>query len=1349
MSFDKATCNQLSRFVNDARNLLTEEFTRQLQNEYGLDPATGSVTELDKLTALDDSRRETASILHETMAYYLDGEAGDSKDRKAALNRILREQAFTVLNRLCALRLAEARDLILQAVGSGYQSQGFQLYDRLAGPALGETGEAYRTFLFSIFDELAVELPPLFDRFNPEGRLFPRPTALLALLDLINNTDLETLWAEDETIGWIYQYFNSQEERRAMRAASSAPRNSRELAVRNQFFTPRYVVEFLTDNTLGRIWYEMTKAKTRLVNTCNYLVRRPTEIFLDKGRDAPVGKIQDENLSQEELLKRPVYIPHRPLKDPREIKMLDPACGSMHFGLYAFDLFEHIYEEAWELEEKLGAKAFQRLAHLDALHETYPNKAAFTHDVPRLIIEKNIHGVDIDPRAVQIAGLSLWLRAQKSWGMQGLPQQKRPQIYKSNIVCAEPMPGDRKMLDDFLATLDVSRLESLLRESLSLPLYSRLRVTQAMAKALKDLVRTVWNEMELAGEAGSLLKIEETLRDAIAEARIALKEKSPLFQVLDYGLGTEAQSNLGFWDHAEQLVLVSLKKYAEEATGDYQRRLFAGDAVQGFAFIELCRKLYDAVLMNPPFGDASNRAQAYLEKNYPTWNKNLLCSFIERGWEISFSGGAVGAIYDRTAIVKSTYEKFRRTILVPDNRLAAMSDLGWGVLDANVEVTTSVLHHHSTLNGCFIDARDIPANDKGDYIQALIQDTPNSNTIFEYSKSFQKLPNAVIGYDFPDFLRRAFAQKKSLETHGYKANQGFALKADKHFRVWWELPIGTNLVANRMFNGANFQPYCAILYDVAISAVEPEDLPMDSSTRKSGIGNHRKPGVCFGKRGDYFCAHVLPSSHIFTVEGQSIPIGDSEIALDVLAFLNTPLARLSLNKYCGQHKYSGYVNLLPYIPLKEAKQCRLKVKNVITAIQKAQAFDELQMLFTAQQLTLSIAEFASVLDNSIQDAWQQIESCESFCHEQTIESYQVTKDERLLLDEFQKNQPHPESAISDADIEAGCRWLASHAIISLSTGFTFGRWDIRFTTGEKKPPEMRDPFASLPICPPGMLQNKQGLPASKEEFPTNYPLRISWPGILADDESHPEDVVGRIRETLQVIWGENAETIEAETCQILGIASLREYFQRSNLFFEDHLKRYSKSRRQAPIYWPLSTPSGSYTLWIYYHRLNDQILFTCANDFVDPKLKQVAEDSTRLQQKRTRSRDEEAELERLVDFESELKDFRTELLHVAAFWKPNLNDGVQITAAPLWRFFQHKSWQKRLRDTWEKLEAGEYDWAHLAYSIWPERVREKCKKDKSLAIAHDLEELYIKPPMKVKKSKKKKSAGQSEIFNDN
>jgi len=200
--------------------------------------SNGGVTEIEKLTALNDTKRETAKILRETLAYYLAGKPSDIKTRKETLDRILREQAFTVLNRLCALRMAEARGIILEAVAKGYSSKGFQLYARLAGNALGEKGDAYRAYIFSVFVELSVELPALFDRFSPQGRLFRAKGKLLELLELINNSEIEISLAEDETIGWIYQYFNTKEERQAMRAASQAPRNSRELAVRNQFFTP-------------------------------------------------------------------------------------------------------------------------------------------------------------------------------------------------------------------------------------------------------------------------------------------------------------------------------------------------------------------------------------------------------------------------------------------------------------------------------------------------------------------------------------------------------------------------------------------------------------------------------------------------------------------------------------------------------------------------------------------------------------------------------------------------------------------------------------------------------------------------------------------------------------------------------------------------------------------------------------------------------------------------------------------------------------------------------------------------------------------------------------------------------
>ncbi|MEI6775816.1 MAG: hypothetical protein WCK70_02850 [Chloroflexales bacterium] len=112
----------------------------------------------------------------------------------------------------------------------------------------------------------------------------------------------------------------------------------------------------------------------------------------------------------------------------------------------------------------------------------------------------------------------------------------------------------------------------------------------------------------------------------------------------------------------------------------------------------------------------------------------------------------------------------------------------------------------------------------------------------------------------------------------------------------------------------------------------------------------------------------------------------------------------------------------------------------------------------------------------------------------------------------------------------------------------------------------------------------------------------------------------------------------------------------------------------------------------------------------------------------------------------ELSELRAEILRVAVFWKPHLNDGVQISAAPLWRLFPHKPWQKKLKETWESLERGDYDWAHLASSIWLARVREKCITDKSLAIAHGREVYVDVAPPKAKRGKKKQAPEDEGMF---
>ena len=126
---------------------------------------------------------------------------------------------------------------------------------------------------------------------------------------------------------------------------------------------------------------------------------------------------------------------------------------------------------------------------------------------------------------------------------------------------------------------------------------------------------------------------------------------------------------------------------------------------------------------------------------------------------------------------------------------------------------------------------------------------------------------------------------------------------------------------------------------------------------------------------------------------------------------------------------------------------------------------------------------------------------------------------------------------------------------------------------------------------------------------------------------------------------------------------------------------------------------------------------------------------------RGRSRDEEEQYETLQTSEQDLIDLRDTLLKIAPTYKLNLDDGVQISAGPLWILFLHKPWQKVLKDAWTKLEKGNFDWAHLAMAYWPERIREKCRADKSIAIANGLEALYVEPEITSKKAPGKQKAG--------
>ena len=530
--------------------------------------------------------------------------------------------------------MLEARQLVQECISKGEESSGYKEYAALAPGLVSLDDHGYRSYIESIFDEICREVRVLFDRRDPASLLWLRRQALRELLEVLNAPELAAVWIEDETIGWVYQYFNGEDERSAMREASQAPRNSRELAVRNQFFTPRYVVQFLVDNTLGRTWFEMMRGETSL-RSLDYLVRRQHEVFLVKGDPVPE---EPDGINFGETPEHPFPVRFRAQKDPRDLKILDPACGSGHFLLYTFDLLLTIYEEAWQDEGTATSEVSGR-----TMREDYPELDALRAAAPALILHNNLHGIDIDPRATQIAALALWLRAQRAFQDANLTSNQRPVITKTNIVVAEPMPGEAELRRAFLSTLDPK---------------------------LAKVVERVFDLMNIAGEAGYLLRIAEQIEESIREV---YSGAGGLFESKD-------KSN---WAQAAKDLRVALESFAAQVAGDevFTRQLFAGDAARGLGFIDVCSQRYDTILMNPPFGAFSLGTRDWVKTAYPRTKNDIYAAFVERGIEILHPKAHLGAITSRTGFFLSSFRKWREEILIKEAPPIVVADLGLGVMD--------------------------------------------------------------------------------------------------------------------------------------------------------------------------------------------------------------------------------------------------------------------------------------------------------------------------------------------------------------------------------------------------------------------------------------------------------------------------------------------------------------------------------------------------------------------------------------------------------------------------------------------------------------------------------------------
>ena len=348
--------NALKKFAQSARRQLREQVAGRLEQVL----RTDSAALREKETALRELRQAIAQTSKQTV-----------------INRV----AYTWFNRFCALRFMDANRYhpiavvspsegfsqpeILQEAKKGYiegDLSGFidrqVVLDLLGGrrPSADPQQEAYRLLLVAVCNSYYKVMPFLFEPIEDYTELLMPPDLLSenSVLQGLREAMTIEVCQDVEVIGWLYQYYISERKDEVFAALKQNQKiEAEDIPAATQLFTPHWIVRYLVENSLGRLWL-LNRPNSKLAEKMEYYIR-PVEAETD-------------------FLK---------IKSPEEIKICDPACGSGHMLTYAFDLLIAIYEE-----------------------EGYP-----AVEIPRLILEKNLYGIEIDERAGALAAFALFMKA--------------------------------------------------------------------------------------------------------------------------------------------------------------------------------------------------------------------------------------------------------------------------------------------------------------------------------------------------------------------------------------------------------------------------------------------------------------------------------------------------------------------------------------------------------------------------------------------------------------------------------------------------------------------------------------------------------------------------------------------------------------------------------------------------------------------------------------------------------------------------------------------------------------------------------------------------------------------------
>ena len=1202
--------------------------------------------------------------------------ATNHRSLEAFLREAEQQAAYTLLNRLVILRLREepgADGVPLRRpalIKGGWDSRGYQDFRELARALVrDEATEGYAFLLQLVWEELAEDLPGLFGSAGIAD-LIPTPAATLRqVVEELNKEELQSCWGDDMTLGWIYQYWNDPAREELDKKINpktiwgSGEIEPHEIASKTQMFTERYMVNWMLQNSVGIMWFTLCKKhgwdpEAETNGTLQRLEERRIE-WQAKRASGEVSLTELIPLENDEERFWVYFLPNQEILDEavelapdsiRDWKILDPAVGSGHFLVVALGLLLPLFrEEARHRGEQDDPE--------------WSERAIVEH-----LLSHTLHGIDIDPRAVQIAAASLWLKAK------GLCREVRPEPL--NLVAPNLRLAD--LPDDDPALVE-------LRRDIEAETGISAEFTHKILEALKG-----------ADHLGSLLKIDQAVDAAIEQQERRIATSSPQGQQVQPDLFGAAPPVQAVMDFSVAEARTDLQELLEQfltrhsSANDLGLRLHGKQLAAGVRFVRMLKEdTYHLVVANPPYQGTDKMGSAsYVELHYPIGKTDLYAAFLLRGLELAKSGGLSAMLTMRNWMFIKQYFALREQLL-QRHILCSIGDFDRGAFEcipdevvsvcASVQMRIMPYPTQTSLAHCPTPRKDSSRDSERTSRKRAATIAQEGLHRFQVNKlSAIKLWPLVYWWK-KDQLRCYLASIKLSDLGG--CIEGLGTREDTRFlRYCFEPQISDVFISTTFHPPLNDIKWVPFIKGAAGKEwIEPLDFLVRWRWRGCEIASfgpskfgrgaelYFKAGVAVATTGSAFSARIHRFASIFGDKGRSV----FEIAPSKLACtLNSSESREIISDFNPTLDFRNYD--IERLPIRDEPFAESIADTLESAFELHECHREVSIEFI-------------------------LPGPSSWRHVQEWAQQAVDRPEGAPLPEY----------VEELDLEPPSDHL------SFALGVALGRFapvDEHGQATSSNPAGILDPSsADLSHALPAGILFLDGSLAECDQRDSlgqhaSQPLHQAWatygPAIGTNRTLRDwlrldffKDVHKGMYENRPIHWPLssaskafvawiNIHRWNRQTLREL----LAEHLIPTRTRLEGELEDLRKTRSGADAQASREADNriGKLSQWREELQTFIEAVQQCADHGPPPT------------DGRCRERDQDSPYE------------------------PDLDDGVMINSAALWplldpQWKDPKQWWKELANAQGKKD---YDWSHLAMRYWPDRVDEKCQQDPSLGVAH-------------------------------